>query len=165
MNEEVTQAPSTRELKKADPGKRVIAFLIDGVLAGIVSAIPVVGGLIGALYMLLRDALPVEALDHKSVGKKLVGLAVVPEGNPGARIGYVVSAKRNWMWAIGPVLAIPAHIPFIGLLLIPIYAILSLALFVLAVVETLKIFNDPQGKRIGDTMAGTMVIEVTQKVA
>lgn len=162
MNGDVV-ASGSPDLKKADPTKRIIATLIDSILAGIVSAIPVIGGIVGAAYMLLRDALPIQALEFKSVGKKLMGLSVVVEANPSAKIDYATSAKRNWMWAIGPVISIPAHIPFLGLLLIPLYFILGIALLILGITELMKIFNDPKGKRMGDTMAGTMVIEVAPK--
>ncbi|MCU0612364.1 MAG: RDD family protein [Candidatus Eisenbacteria bacterium] len=164
MNGDVAQAlPTSAELKKADPTKRVIAALIDGIIAGIVTVVPVIGGIVGAAYMLLRDGLPLQALDFKSVGKKVMGLSVVMEGDPHAKIDYATSAKRNWMWAIGPVISIPAHIPFLGLLLIPLYFLLGLALLIFGIMEAMKVFNDPKGKRMGDTMAGTMVIEVAPK--
>jgi len=41
------------ELTKADPVKRIIAFIIDAVACMIVGFIPFIGGIIGALYMLL----------------------------------------------------------------------------------------------------------------
>ncbi len=73
------EKPETNETKindtaltKADPVKRIIAFIIDAVAAMIVGFIPVIGGIIGALYMLFRDALPIEALEYKSIGKKLL---------------------------------------------------------------------------------------------
>ena len=67
--EDIYEAPLT----KADPVKRIIAFIIDAAASMVLGFIPFVGGIIGALYMLLRDALPIEALEHKSIGKKLVG--------------------------------------------------------------------------------------------
>ena len=51
--------PPNATQAKADPVKRIIAIVIDGVAAMIVGLIPFVGGIIGALYMLLRDALPI----------------------------------------------------------------------------------------------------------
>ncbi len=42
---------------KADLGKRVIAAIIDGAIAGVMGLIPWVGGIIGGLYILLRDGL------------------------------------------------------------------------------------------------------------
>jgi len=69
--------PHATGLKKADPIKRVIAFIIDVIASMIIGLIPVVGGIIGALYMLFRDALPIEVLDKKSIGNKLLNLSVI----------------------------------------------------------------------------------------
>jgi len=162
MNGDVAQTvvPGSPELKKADPSKRVIALIIDAVCAAVVSWIPVVGGIIGAAYLLLRDGLPVEALGYKSVGKKLMNLAVVVEGKPGVKVDFARSAKRNWMFAIGPLMAVFWVIPVLGWLL---NIILGIALLILGIMEAMKVFNDPLGKRMGDTMAGTMVIEEAPK--
>ncbi|MBN1425344.1 RDD family protein [Candidatus Fermentibacteria bacterium] len=164
MNGDVAQTgvPVSPELQKADPTKRIIATLIDGILAGVVSAIPVIGGIVGAAYMLLRDALPIQALEFKSVGKKLMGLSVVMEANPTAKIDYATSAKRNWMFAIGPIMAFFMVIPVLGWL---INIVLGIAMLILGIMELMKVFSDPKGKRLGDTMAGTMVIEVAPKTA
>ncbi|MFN3414252.1 MAG: RDD family protein [Thermoanaerobaculum sp.] len=78
---------------KADLGKRFIAALIDGILAAGVSFIPIVGGIIAALYILLRDGLDVEFMDKRSIGKKLMKLRPVRlDGQP---MDPVTSAKRN----------------------------------------------------------------------
>jgi hypothetical protein len=147
--------PNTTQAK-ADPVKRIIAIVIDGVAAMIVGFIPFVGGIIGALYMLFRDALPIEALEYKSIGKKLLKLSVVKtEGSPG-RIDYATSAKRNWMFALGPIMMFLLFIPVIGWIL---DILIGIGCFVLVVIELVKIFSDKQGLRLGDKMAGTMVIE------
>lgn len=143
-------------LDKADPVKRAIAFVIDAVVASIVSVIPFIGGIIGALYMLLRDALPVEALQYKSLGKKLINMKVVMVENPSARPDYAASSKRNWMFALGPVIGLLVFIPIIGWVLIPIVGLVAL---VLGIIEIIKVFTDPKGMRMGDNMAGTMVVE------
>ncbi len=142
--------------EKADPVKRIIAFVIDSLLAMVIGFIPVIGGIVGALYMLLRDALPIEALDYKSVGKKLINLSVVMPENSTFKIDYGVSARRNWMWAIGPIMVFLLFIPVIGWI---VDIFLGIALLVLAVIEVVKIFSDEKGQRIGDQMAKTMVIE------
>jgi hypothetical protein len=139
-------------LSKADPVKRIIAFVIDAVVAMIIGIIPLVGGIIGALYMLLRDALPIEALDYQSVGKKLLKLSVVNVEDPGAKIDYAASAKRNWMFALGPIMLFFAFIPIVGW-------IIDIALLILLITEIVKIFSHEKGVRWGDKMAGTMVIE------
>jgi hypothetical protein len=143
-------------LSKADPVKRIIAFVIDAVVSMIIGMIPLVGGIIGALYMLLRDALPIEALEYKSVGKKLLNLSVVNTQDPTAEIDYAASAKRNWMFALGPIMLFFVLIPIFGWI---IDILLGIALLILLITEIVRIFSDEKGVRLGDKMAGTMVIE------
>jgi len=143
-------------LSKADPVKRIIAFVIDAIVSMLIGLIPLVGGIIGALYMLLRDALPIEALEYKSVGKKLLKLSVVNVEDPGVKIDYAASAKRNWMFALGPIMLFFAFIPIIGWI---IDILLGIALLILLITEIVKIFSHEKGIRLGDKTAGTMVIE------
>ncbi|RLB19688.1 MAG: RDD family protein [Deltaproteobacteria bacterium] len=148
--------PPNATQTKADPVKRIIAIVIDGVATMIVGFIPFVGGIIGALYMLFRDALPIEALEYKSIGKKFLKLSVVKtEGSPG-RIDYATSAKRNWMFALGPIMMFLLFIPVIGWIL---DILIGIGCFVIAIIELVKIFSDEQGIRLGDKMAGTKVVE------
>jgi hypothetical protein len=168
MNEEKEvqakeEKPETNETKindatltKADPVKRIIAFVIDAVAALIVGLIPFVGGIIGALYMLLRDALPIEALEYKSIGKKLLKLSVVNIEDPTSKIDYTASAKRNWMFALGPMMMFFLFIPILGWI---IDILIGIAVFILVIIEIIKIFSDEKGVRLGDKLAGTMVIE------
>ena len=144
------------ELAKADPVKRIIAFIIDAVASMIVGLIPLVGGIIGALYMLLRDALPIEALEYKSIGKKLLKLSVVNTEAPSSKVDYAISAKRNWMFALGPIMLFFMFIPILGWI---IDILLGIALLILVIIEIVKIFTNEKGQRLGDKMAGTMVIE------
>jgi hypothetical protein len=143
-------------LSKADPVKLIIAFVIDAIVSMLIGLIPLVGGIIGALYMLLRDALPIEVLEYKSVGKKLLKLSVVNIEDQGAKIDYAASAKRNWMFALGPIMVFFILIPIIGWI---IDILLGIALLILVITEIVKIFSDEKGVRLGDKMAGTMVIE------
>ena len=143
-------------LSKADPVKRIIAFVIDAIISMLIGIIPLVGGIIGALYMLLRDALPIEALAYKSVGKKLLKLSVVNVEDPSAKIDYAASAKRNWMFALGPIMLFFVFIPVLGWI---IDILLGIALLILLIIEIVKVFSDEKGVRLGDKMAGTMVIE------
>lgn len=168
MNEEKEvqakeEKPETNEAKinnatltKADPVKRIIAFVIDAVASIIVGFIPFVGGIIGALYMLFRDALPIEALEYKSIGKKLLQLSVVNIEDPTSKIDYAASAKRNWMFALGPMMMFFLFIPILGWI---IDILIGIAVFILVIIEIIKIFSDEKGVRLGDKMAGTMVIE------
>ena len=143
-------------LSKADPVKRIIAFVIDAVVSMLIGLIPLVGGIIGALYMLLRDALPIEALEYQSVGKKLLKLAVVNVEDPGAKIDYAASAKRNWMFSLGPIMLFFVLIPIFGWI---IDILLGIALLILLITEIVKIFSHEKGIRWGDKTAGTMVVE------
>jgi uncharacterized RDD family membrane protein YckC len=143
-------------LAKADPVKRIIAFIIDAVASMIVGFIPLVGGIIGALYMLLRDALPIEALEYKSIGKKLLKLSVVNTEDPSSKVDYALSAKRNWMFALGPIMLFFMFIPILGWI---IDILLGIAVLILVIIEIVKIFTNEKGQRLGDKMAGTMVIE------
>ena len=163
MAQETEEKPETVETKtnadaltKADPVKRIIAFVIDAVASMIVAFIPFVGGIIGALYMLLRDALPIEALEYKSIGKKLLKLSVVNTEEPASKIDYATSARRNWMFALGPIMLFFLFIPIIGWI---IDILLGIAVIILVIIEIVKLFTDEKGLRLGDKMAGTMVIE------
>jgi len=163
MAQETEEKPETVETKandvelaKADPVKRIIAFVIDAVASMIVGFIPIVGGIIGALYMLLRDALPIEALEYKSIGKKLLKLSVVKLEDPTSKVDYAISAKRNWMFALGPIMLFFLFIPILGWI---IDILLGIAVFILVIIEIVKLFTDEKGLRLGDKMAGTMVIE------
>lgn len=150
------RTPKNNPQEKADPVKRIIAMVIDGVAAAIVGMIPFIGGIIGALYILLRDALPIEALEYKSIGKKLLKLSVVKTEGPPGRIDYGTSAKRNWMFALGPIMMFLMFIPIIGWIL---DLLIGIGCLVLVIIELIKIFSDKQGIRLGDKMAGTRVVE------
>lgn len=151
------QSLQTTTPAKADLGKRFIAAVIDGALASVVSLIPVVGGIVGGLYILLRDGLDYEYLRRRSVGKTLMKLRPVRlDGQP---MDIETSVKRNWVFSLGLVASILLLIPVIGwiasLLLIPISGILSL-------VEGILVLTDKEGRRLGDKMATTRVIEVAE---
>jgi len=154
--ENVEKKTNADALTKADPVKRIIAFVIDAVASMIVGFIPFIGGIIGALYMLLRDALPIEALEYKSIGKKLLKISVVKTEEPASKIDYATSARRNWMFALGPIMLFFLFIPIIGWI---IDILLGIAVLILVIIEIVKLFTDEKGLRLGDKMAGTMVIE------
>lgn len=146
MSEEFATAQvqeGQNEYPKVDIGTRLIAAIIDGVLQWIVALIPFIGGIIGAAYMLLKDGL----FESQSVGKKLMKLQVVELS--GKKADYLVSAKRNAIFAIPSLIAV---IPLIGWI---IGGILSL---VVAIVEIVTVLNDPKGRRMGDKWANTQII-------
>ena len=137
-------------LKKADLGKRAFAIIIDGVLAGIVAVIPVVGGLVAAAYMLLRDGLDVDFMKQRSLGKKLMGLRPVTlDGSP---MDITASIKRNWIFAIGAIVSV---VPILGLILAPLIG------RIVGIVEIVLVITKDDGRRWGDQLAGTQVVEST----
>ncbi len=142
---------------KADLAKRFIAMLIDGVLAGIVCIIPFVGGIIGAAYILVRDGLELDFMDHRSIGKKLVKLR--PTRLDGQPMDIATSVKRNFPLAIGAVGAVFMIIPILGWI---IAILLALVAFVLWIIEAILVVTDPEGRRMGDKFAATKVVEVAQ---
>jgi uncharacterized RDD family membrane protein YckC len=148
---------------KADLGKRIIAALIDGIIVGvggmIIGFIPFIGGPIAGVcvggYWLLRDGLDLDFADKRSIGKKVMKLRPVRlDGQPMDRN---VSIKRNMplaIYAIGYFLWI---VPVLGhLVSIPIFVIGG----IINLVEAILVLTDPEGRRWGDKMAGTKVIEV-----
>ncbi|MFC1851778.1 RDD family protein [candidate division CSSED10-310 bacterium] len=153
-NEELEQEGQGSMNNKAETFKRVVAVIIDSIIACIISgAIPWVGGLIGGAYFLTRDGLGIEALNGQSIGKKLMKIKVV---GPVESIDYITSIKRNitlgFVYVIYPIIVIPV----LGHLVM---LVASLAQLALGVVELYKVISDPDGRRIGDQIADTRVIE------
>jgi len=160
MTEEYNVTES--EQGKADLFKRGAAIVIDSILAMIVTnlfavIIPfigsILGGLIGGAYMLTRDGLNIEALDGQSVGKKIMKLRVTGAVEP---IDYITSIKRNitigFIYLLYPLLIIPV----LGALILMAGSFVQLLVVVL---ESYKVVTDPEGKRIGDGIAETLVVE------
>lgn len=140
---------------KADLSKRFIAAVIDCVVGVVIGMIPFIGGLIAAAYWLVRDGLELEFMDGRSIGKKVMKLR--PVRLDGLPMDIPTSVRRNWMFAFGGVVQLLMFIPILGWLMMVPVAILALALGLL---ELYKVVTDPEGRRLGDTMARTKVIEV-----
>lgn len=149
-----TPAPAPA-VAKADLTKRFVAMLIDGLLAAVVSLIPIVGGLVGAAYILVRDGLELDFMDRRSIGKKLLKLR--PVRSDGQPMDVATSVKRNFPLAIGAVGAIFWIIPILGWI---IAILLGLTGFVVAIIEAILVLADVEGRRMGDKFAGTKVVEV-----
>lgn len=141
---------------KVDPVKRLIAALIDVALTFVVGFVPVIGGLAAAAYWLVRDGLDLEFMDHRSVGKKLMKLR--PLTADGRQLDLVDSAKRNWMFALGGVVQLLFFVPILGWL---VGILIGLVAFALGILELVLVFTDPNGRRLGDRIAGTRVEEVS----
>ena len=142
-------------LPKADLGKRFLAALIDAVIAAVAGAIPIIGGIAGAAYMVVRDGLDVEFMQNRSLGKKVMKLKpVMMDGRP---VDIRSSVLRNWMWGIGALTSVLLYIPILGWVLIPFVAVVALGI---GIFEIYKVLTDEGGRRWGDSLADTKVIEV-----
>ena len=157
--------------EKADLGKRLIAALIDTVIAAVVSSIiPFrgIGSLIGGAYILTKDAIMSELLKdpawkNQSIGKKVMRLEVVGPGGSDADIA--LSAKRNWPLAIGQLLSfLMALMPY-RLAAWSSWSMLASATSIIGIIEIALVFTDPQGKRLGDRLADTLVRELAEKAS
>ena len=155
---EPTQTPATETTdgetpKRPDNGKRARAAIIDAVIAMVVGFVPIAGGIAAPAYWLVRDGLDLDFMDHRSIGKKVMKLR--PVTLDGQLLDMATSAKRNWMFALGGVAQFLAS-TIIGIVIaIP----LGLVAFVIGIVEVVLVLTDAEGRRIGDKMAGTRVIE------
>jgi uncharacterized RDD family membrane protein YckC len=148
----VSQEASSK--KKAEPSKRFVAAIIDTAIAFALCVIPLIGGMIGTAYMLLRDGLNYEFMEHRSIGKKLLKLR--PVTLDGKEMDIMVSFKRNWMLALGVLIMFLIIIPLFGWVLIPLVA---LCFFVLGMMESFLIITKKDGRRWGDILAKTVIIE------
>ena len=148
--ESATPEPDAAPAGKPDTVKRFLAILIDGILASVVTQfIPFIGWLIGAAYMVVRDGLDIDFMKERSLGKKIMKLRVVRlDEKP---MDLEASFKRNWMWGIGCL----AAIPIIGWLAAP---FILLAALIISLYECYKVLTDKEGRRWGDELAGTKVI-------
>ena len=150
---------------KADLAKRFIGALIDGIIVGVagmlVGFIPFIGGPIAGVlvggYWLMRDGLDLEFADKRSIGKKVMKLRPVRlDGQP---MDQGTSMKRNLPLAIYAVGYFLWIVPVLGhLVSIPIFVIGGF----INLVEAVLVITDGEGRRWGDKMAGTKVIEVAQ---
>lgn len=145
---------STSMTGKADLVKRAVAMIIDGLITAVIGVVPYIGGLVGAAYMVVRDGLELEFMDRRSIGKKLIGLRPVRlDGRP---MDIETSIRRNWMWGIGAITSLLFYIPILGWMLIPFVSLVALAI---GLFEIYKVVTDEEGRRWGDSMADTKVIE------
>jgi len=147
--------PASPARVKADLGKRFLAALIDGLLSGVVGLIPVIGGLAGAAYMLVRDGLELDFMDQRSIGKKVMKLRPIRlDGQP---MDMATSVKRNIPFAIGPLAGVFIVIPVAGWIVGLLLGIVSL---IVVLIEIVLVLTDADGRRMGDKLADTMVVEV-----
>lgn len=159
---EADAAPATRRPPpplpspaRADLGRRAVAALLDASIAWLLAlAVPGIGGLAGAAYLLFRDGLEFDFMDHRSVGKQLLKLRLARED--GGPIDLWVSVRRNWTISLAPLTMTLSVLPLIGLLLAP---VVMAAALLLGAVELLVLLTDDRGRRLGDRLAGTLLLE------
>ena len=144
------------EGRKALLSKRLIAFVIDGIVATVLWQVPLVGKLLGLSYILFRDGLEIEFMKGRSIGKKLMGLKPVRLNKQPMDIS--ASVRRNWVFVIAGVAGLFRGIPLFGVFIV--LAAVALGIFV-ALYELYLVVSDTKGRRWGDFFAGTQIVEST----
>ena len=142
---------------KADTGKRALAFIIDIAIAWLLSAVipTFIGPMLGALYLLLRDGFAFEYMDGRSLGKRLIGLR--PVRLDGGKVDLATSASRNWTIALA---SLAGSFGIFGVLItLGLVLLLIFGGAILQLIEIVLTLTDPDGRRLGDKFAGTMVID------
>ena len=148
--------------------RRFAAAVIDGSIAIAMALLPAalapspktrafgVGMLIAAAFILLRDAIPYGEYGARSLGKRWFGMR--PYRMSGEPMDLITSVRRNATLAgalglIGALKLIggPRGFVFDGILI-------GLALALIGI-EALLVGIDPVGRRIGDRIAHTRVLE------
>jgi len=130
-------------LLRADLVTRAVAGFIDLLLILGLARLPDILGFLGAVgYILIRDGL----FERRSIGKKLVGLRINSLESSKISVTYRESIIRNVTFAVAYLLFM---IPYAGWLLGPL----------VAGVEGLVALGDEQGKRVGDLLARTVVVQ------
>lgn len=143
-----------RAAAKPDNLSRFLAALIDGLIAVGLGYLPYVGGLVGAAYILFRDGLDLPFMDRRSIGKRLLGLR--PARLDGKAMTPLASAKRNWTLVPALLTQTVSRLPVLNVVLFPPVALFAT---VLLVAETMRFLNEPDGRRWGDRLAETRVVQ------
>ncbi len=142
---------------KADLGKRALAMLIDGVIGAVLSMIMWIGPLLSAAYFVTRDGLDFDFMKGRSLGKRVMKLR--PVRLDGGDMDLETSFRRNWMFGLGAVSFFFEPIPILGLIVAFFVGIAGLAI---GLFEIYKVFSDGEGRRWGDSMGNTKVIETAE---
>jgi hypothetical protein len=142
---------SEPELARADLARRAAAFFVDLLVTAFVfGLLGPIGPLLAAAYVAFRDGLEIRPLVGRSLGKAALGLTVVAEGEDHCNARR--SLARNWVLAVPCLLG---AIPVLGWIACPILGLLVL------VAESAFILVSPGGKRFGDELARTQVVNST----
>ncbi|MCK9582481.1 MAG: hypothetical protein M0Q46_02495 [Endomicrobiales bacterium] len=147
---------------KADLIRRFVAYLIDCILVAVISLIPVLGLIVGATYILLRDGFDFGFMRYKSLGKSLMKLEVVAFNKENKQSDFNVSLNRNWILALPLVIVIVSIIvivPIIGTGMVVGVIVIGMVVGVIVVfTEGIKTIVNVNGRRFGDGFANTQVI-------
>lgn len=133
-------------MKKASAGQRMGGYLVDFLVTiplGMIWMIPIIGTLVGGLamllYWLLRDII------NPSLGKRVSSLRVMSARGGGASTGQLI--LRN----------LPLAFPNL-ILMIPLFGFVLGAALDTMIIVTELVFVLADGRRIGDRLAGTVVM-------
>ena len=128
---------------KAQVRNRFIAKLIDIFLAAAAAEVIVpVGFLAGLAYLLVADGFA----GGRIIGKRLIGLqTVLPDTREPA--GFRESIIRNIPFAVAQ---LAFAVPYVG----------WVASGAIVVFEAILIIGNEQGRRLGDELAGTQVLDI-----
>ncbi|NNF57073.1 MAG: hypothetical protein HKN04_02425 [Rhodothermaceae bacterium] len=149
---------------KADPVKRFIAALIDGIIGGVIYFVLALfsrglGWLAYAAFILIRDGLNLDFADGRSPGKKIMKLGIVRLD--GGQMDLQASIMRNWPLAIGTILSGLLFL-FGGWRLALSMSWLTSLASLLGLVEGILVLVDKDGRRIGDKVGNTQIIETDE---
>lgn len=141
-------------MKPAPVSIRILAKFIDLFVVMFVSAVLIypVGPLLGFLYSLFCDGIHYKGWEGQSVGKKILKLQAmaVEDGRVTRPVGWKRSVLRNLPVGVATFFAI---IPIWG------WVILLLVGVPLVILEIYLMQTAEQGRRLGDVMASTRVVE------
>ena len=149
--------------------RRFVAAALDGALALLIALVPAaltpgvlkgrmfgVGLLLGAAYLLLRDGIPYAEWGARSLGKRWLGIR--PYLPRGGDLTWAVSARRNA--TVGGAALVPALIFLVGgYKMVPFADVLIGLALVAVAAEAALVAIDPVGRRLGDRLADTRVVE------
>ena len=134
------------DMKKASVLKRILARLVDGLVAwAFALVLPPLGILVGLLYLAVADGVQ----KGQSLGKMVFGLEVVT--SDGSPCDLKASIYRNIPFELALLFA---AVPLLGWILLIIAGISIL------LIELWLVIADHNGSRLGDRIAGTTVIEL-----
>jgi uncharacterized RDD family membrane protein YckC len=135
----------SEEFKRAGLLLRTVAKILDFIIiAAAVEVVPRAGFFAGLAYLLIGDGL----FDGRSLGKKLIGLRVV-SADTNTSCTFRDSILRNSTLGIGFLFY---KVLWLGWILI----------ILISIIEFIILLGSKDGKRFGDEIAKTVVIESPQ---